>query len=47
MLLFQRPSRSQQAATGVRRMMLASCEVTQGVVEVMIVKKALFLRNKV
>jgi len=31
MLLLQRPNRSQQAASGVRRVMSASCEVTQGV----------------
>jgi len=30
-LLLQRPNRSQQAASGVRHVMLASCEVTQGV----------------
>jgi len=29
--LLQHPSQSQQAASGVRRVMLASCEVTQGV----------------
>ena len=30
-LLFQHPNRSQQAASGVRRVMSASCEMTQGV----------------
>jgi len=30
-LLLQHPSRSQQATSGVRRVMSASCEVTQGV----------------
>ena len=30
-LLLQHPNRSQEAASGVRRMMSASCEVTQGV----------------
>ena len=30
-LLLQHPSQSQQAASGVRRVMSASCEVTQGV----------------
>ena len=30
-LLLQHPRQSQQAASGVRRVMLASCEVTQGV----------------
>ena len=30
-LLLQHPSQNQQAASGVRRVMLASCEVTQGV----------------
>jgi len=30
-LLLQHPNRSQQAASGARRMMSASCEVTQGV----------------
>jgi len=30
-LLLQHPNRSQQAASGVRRVMLASCKVTQGV----------------
>jgi len=29
--LLQHPSRSQQAASGARRVMSASCEVTQGV----------------
>jgi len=31
MLLLQHPNRTQQAASGARCMMLASCEVTQGV----------------
>ena len=31
MLLLQRPNRSQQAASGVRRVMSTCCEVTQGV----------------
>jgi len=30
-LLLQRPNHSQQAASGVRRVMLSSCDVTQGV----------------